>query len=251
MTGRTTRLLLIGGGHAQIEVLRQFARAPEPGVEIVLVSPESSLLYSGMLPGIIAGHYSIGDAQIALASLAARARARFVPDSVVALDLDARVATCAGGARESFDLLSLDVGAAPDLALPGDANHVRRVRPLSALLAAWERMQADGVAGRVRKVAVIGGGAGGVELLLAMHYRLAQMQGPRAPRLVLVTDLPHLLPGHPPGVAAVVGRGRLGVALERPDRSPLRRALHVTRMHGPRLVYHCPMRTGPPRAIAR
>ena len=50
MTGRTTRLLLIGGGHAQIEVLRQFARAPEPGVEIVLVSPESSLLYSGGPP---------------------------------------------------------------------------------------------------------------------------------------------------------------------------------------------------------
>jgi selenide,water dikinase len=48
---------LVGGGHAHIEVLRQFARVPEPGIEIVLVSPEASLLYSGMLPGVVAGRY--------------------------------------------------------------------------------------------------------------------------------------------------------------------------------------------------
>ncbi len=200
MTARTKRLLLIGGGHAHIEVLRQFAKAPEPGVEIVLVSPESSLLYSGMLPGIVAGHYSTGEAQIALPPLAARASARFVRDSVVALDLDARAATCAGGATESFDLLSLDVGAAPDRALTGDADHVRPVRPLSALLDAWERMQPDAVTGRVHAIAIIGGGAGGVELLLAMHYRFSRTLGPRAPRFALVTDLSHLVPGHPPGV---------------------------------------------------
>ena len=181
-------------------MLRQFARAPEPDIEIVLVSPEPALVYSGMLPGVVAGHYSIGEAQIALTNLAARASARFVNDRVVALDLDARVATCAGGARESFDRLSLDVGSAPDKALMDGANRVQPVRPLMALLAGWERLQADAAAGRVRAIAIVGGGAGGVELLLAMEYRLTQALGARAPRFALVNDLPHLAPGHPLGV---------------------------------------------------
>jgi selenide, water dikinase len=200
VTDRATRLLLVGGGHAHIEVLRQFARAPEPGVEIVLVSPESSLLYSGMLPGVLAGHYSIAEAQIALPPLATQARARFVRDRIVRLDLDARVAMCAGRALEPFDILSLDVGASPDRTLANGANRVQPVRPLTALLKAWEQMQADAAAAQLRKIAVVGGGAGGVELLLAMHYRLAQTLGSLAPRFALVTDLPHLVPGHPPGV---------------------------------------------------
>jgi selenide,water dikinase len=237
VTVRTTRLLLAGGGHGHIEVLRQFARVPEPGVEIVLVSPESALLYSGMLPGVVAGHYSIGEAQIALPPLAARARARFVHDRVVALDLDARVASCADGVREPFDILSLDVGAAPDRALTGDADRVQPVRPLTALLDAWERMQVDAAARRARTIAVIGGGAGGVELLLAMHHRLAQTLGLRAPRFALVTDLPHLLPDHPPGVqrraeALIAARadlhlGSAAVAIV-PDGAALANGTHVS-----------------------
>ena len=194
------RLLLVGGGHAHVEVLLQFARTPEPSIEIVLASPEPELVYSGMLPGVVAGHYSIGEAQIALAKLAARAHARFVPDRVIALDLDAQLAICPGGALESFDVLSLDVGSAPDRALTDGMNRVQPVRPLTALLATWDRLQADAAADRVRAIAIIGGGAGGVELLLAMEYRLAQALGSRAPRLALVNDLPHLAPGHPIGV---------------------------------------------------
>ena len=51
------RLLLVGGGHAHVEVLRRFAMAPMAGVEIALVSPQEFTPYSGMLPGFVAGHY--------------------------------------------------------------------------------------------------------------------------------------------------------------------------------------------------
>ena len=48
------RLVLVGGGHAHVEVLRRFGRAPVAGVELVLVSPRRFTPYSGMLPGLIA-----------------------------------------------------------------------------------------------------------------------------------------------------------------------------------------------------
>ena len=111
------------------------------------MSPEASLLYSGMLPGVVAGHYSRDEAEVALPPLAARARARFVRDRVTGLDLATRVATCAGGAREPFDLLSIDVGAAPDRALADGTDRVQPVRPLTALLDAWDGMQADAAVG--------------------------------------------------------------------------------------------------------
>ena len=53
------RLVLVGPGHAHLHVLEALARAPLPEVETVLVSLGPRQLYSGMLPGWIAGDYAL------------------------------------------------------------------------------------------------------------------------------------------------------------------------------------------------
>ena len=73
----TTRLLLAGGGHAHLGVLAAFAGKPMPGLEVTLVSPFPRQVYSGMLPGWVAGHYEIDGCVVPLAPLAQRAGARF------------------------------------------------------------------------------------------------------------------------------------------------------------------------------
>ena len=50
------RVLLIGAGHAHLVVLRSLAQKPLYGARITLVSPFARQVYSGMLPGILAGH---------------------------------------------------------------------------------------------------------------------------------------------------------------------------------------------------
>jgi selenide,water dikinase len=85
------RLLLAGAGHAHVEVIRAFGRKPAADVEITVITREAASPYSGMLPGVIAGHYRRREAEIAVADLAAFAGATLVIDEVVSIDPAARL----------------------------------------------------------------------------------------------------------------------------------------------------------------
>ena len=201
------KLVIIGGGHAHVEVLRQFGLRRLPGVEITLVSPDRHTPYSGMLPGLVAGHYTVAQCHIDLQPLADDAGARLVLAQAHALDASRRLLTLSDGSALAYDVVSINTGSVP-LAqdLPGVAEHAIAVKPVAAFLDAWERLIARVCAGEVRSIAVVGGGAAGVEILLAMHYRFAQTQ-PRADlHYHLITDMPQLLAQHARGVRAVVER---------------------------------------------
>jgi selenide,water dikinase len=200
------RLLLVGGGHSHVEVLRRFAEEPEPGVDLTLVSPDALTPYSGMLPGLVAGHYAHAEAHIDLPPLAQRAGARWLRDTVVGVDLGDRRAQLARHPPETFDLLSLDIGSTPDMSIAGAQANAIGVKPVAGFLDAWAAIQDDAAHERINTIAVVGGGAGGIEILLAMHHRLAVLLGAGAPRFAIVTDTPHLLPQHAPSVRRRIGR---------------------------------------------
>lgn len=205
MTARR-RLLLAGGGHSHVEVLRRIAEERPRDLAVTLVTPEAAAAYSGMLSGLVAGHYQPEETQIPLAPLAQAANARLVHDRIAALDLRLRVATLASGTMLPFDALSLDVGSVPSARMPGASEHAIAVKPVPEFLDAWERMRAAAREGRLTTIAIVGGGAGGVEILLAMHHRLREELGEAAPRFALVTDQPRLTPQHAEGVGRRLGR---------------------------------------------
>jgi selenide,water dikinase len=196
------RLVLVGGGHSHVEVLRRFALRPLAGTELILVSPGRFTPYSGMLPGLVAGHYSFEQCHIDLEHLAAWANARFHTDRVTGLDLQAKRARCEGGAVLDYDLLSLDIGSTPPVAdIRGAQRYGVPVKPVERFLAAWREILAD-AGRRTVHLLTVGGGAGGVELTLAMQHH-ARQAGARA-AFCIVTDSDAILPGHAAGV-----RGRM------------------------------------------
>jgi selenide,water dikinase len=194
------RLLLIGGGHSHVEVIRRWGLAPEPDVAVTLISPDRHTPYSGMLPGYIAGHYSHADCHIDLDAVCAQAGVTRIGASVGAVDFAARIARCSHAPDQPFDVLSIDTGSTPVLApIPGAERHGIAVKPVVQFLDLWAQLrEAAGTAPRPLQVVVVGAGAAGVEVVLAMQHRIAG-DGGRA-TFTLIGDGPTILGVHPRGV---------------------------------------------------
>ena len=192
------RLVLIGGGHSHVEVLRRFGMQPPAGAELVLVSPHADTPYSGMLPGWIAGHYTRNECHIDLVPLAGFARCRWLQTSCNGINADARLVFCENGQTLAFDVVSVDIGSrSPALETPGAVEHALAVRPIDRFMAAWEEVCRMAAAGRApRHVAMVGAGAAGAEVLLSMQHRLHEIVPALRTEFELIGDGPELLPGH-------------------------------------------------------
>ncbi len=162
-------VLLLGGGHAHALVLRALARQRLAGARVTLVSERASLYYSGMLPGHVAGECSREEIEIDLKSLAAAAGATFVEASVVGIDPGRRKVRLFGRDDLSYDLCSLNVGGLPSIELPG-REAATPVKPVDGFLTEIRRLEAAATKER-RRVVVVGAGAGGVEIALALARR--------------------------------------------------------------------------------
>ncbi len=186
-------LLLLGGGHAHLGVLRALAARPLPGWRISLLTPHARQIYSGMLPGWVAGHYPLDACAIALAPLAARAGAELRLDTVTTLDAAGQGITTAQGHTLRYDALSIDVGSGPAVAsLAGAHVHGVPIRPIEHFVAQWEPVVQRLRAARGRfDLTVLGGGAAGLELAFAMRHRaLAEGWSHVAVQLVGADALP-------------------------------------------------------------
>jgi selenide,water dikinase len=200
------RLLLVGGGHSHVAVLRSLGERPLPGVSTTLVSPERFTPYSGMLPGLIAGHYEYRECHIDLAALARFARCTHVEEAVTQLDLARQVASTTGGGERKWDVISLDIGSSPGVAgIPGAREFAIAVKPVHRLLAALPDLVARARNGALRRLLLVGGGAAGVEVLLALQHRLSS-EGVRGVEMILATDADSPLIGHNERVRAIFTR---------------------------------------------
>src|SRR5579864_1577524 len=171
-------LVLVGGGHAHAHVLKRFGMRAAPGVRLTLITRDLETPYSGMLPGYVAGFYRFEECHIDLVRLARFAGARLIHDEAVGLDRGSRQILCRAHPAIRYDVVSLDIGSTPRLDdVPGAAEHSVAVKPIAEFARRWEALleRARGE-GRVR-LAIVGGGAGGVELALAAHDRLAGLLG--------------------------------------------------------------------------
>src|SRR6266849_1353342 len=128
-------VVLVGAGHSHVTVLRMFGMTPIPGVRLTLISREVHTPYSGMLPGLIAGHYGFDDAHIDTGPLARFAGARLYQDEVVDLDVANRRVICRHRPAVPYDLLSINIGSTPNTTqIPGASEHAIAVKLIDGFL---------------------------------------------------------------------------------------------------------------------
>jgi pyridine nucleotide-disulfide oxidoreductase family protein len=181
------RVVLLGAGHAQLSVLAALAQQRLASAEVTLVTAYPRQMYSGMVPGWIAGRYTDAQCSIAVEPLARAAHAKLVLARAVAVDAKAQTVTLHDGQHLPWDVLSLNTGPVQSRSrIPGAREHALFVRPVEDFVKLWQRMLALATT-RALHTVVIGSGAAGVELALAMRHVL-QRQG----TLTVVSDGPVL-----------------------------------------------------------
>jgi len=169
-----TDIVLVGGGHAHVQVMTRLAMNAPPGIRLTLVTRDLDTPYSGMLPGHVAGLYGRDEIHIDLARLAFATGTRLIHAAATGIDRQAKRVLLEGRPPIAYDLLSLNIGITPDLAsIEGAEAHGLVVKPISRFIEKFEALRAaaaqkDGP----RRIAVVGGGVAGVELALALHHRL-------------------------------------------------------------------------------
>ncbi len=196
-------IVLVGGGHSHVVVLKRFGMRPLRGVRLTVICRDTHTPYSGMLPGYIAGHYGYDEVHIDLSRLATFAGARFFRDEAIGLDRAERKVICRNRPPVPYDQLSINIGSTPRTnQVAGADEFAVPVKPINTFNRRWLALLE-----RVRRhagptsVALVGAGAGGVELTLAMQYRLenelrALGRDPGELRFHLLDGGPRILPTH-------------------------------------------------------
>lgn len=194
------RLVLVGGGHAHLQVLKMLRTTHLKGVEIVLVTPRRLQIYSGMLPGWIAGLYSLAHCQIDLDALTQVSGVELILDTVVGMDARRRCVALTDGTHLEYDYLSLDIGSETDVSwLEAAGEHLLPVRPLEGFVSGWGTLLEDAAARSSYRLAIIGAGAAGVELAFAARYAFQQRN--LNATVDLISSDQHFLAGHAENVA--------------------------------------------------
>ncbi len=176
------RLLLVGGGHAHLLVLEELAQNRKVDLEVTVVADRQGAVYSGMVPGLVAGSYRPSQLTVDLEALCRRSRAHFVEARVDRVDASNRRLHLHDGSTLEYDLASLNIGSTvAGLDLPGVRQYAVSTRPIADLVArlAPETLERDA---RPAEILVVGGGAGGVELAFCLAAR--PVDRPRRVRVV-------------------------------------------------------------------
>jgi len=188
-----------------------WAMAPPAGARLTLVVDEPVAVYSGMVPGFVAGQYTAAELEIDVRPLALRAGARCIVTRAIGLDPAERRIRLEGRPPIPYDVASFDVGSTiAGLDRPGVREHALPTRPIGRFVALVNGLVARLRAHPAPRIVVVGAGAGGVEVAFGLDARLRR-EGGAAGTVTLLEAGPQILCGYPAGAVRRVERGaRLG-----------------------------------------
>ncbi|MEW4488843.1 FAD-dependent oxidoreductase [Thalassoglobus sp. JC818] len=198
-TKHTKTILLLGVGHTHAHIVRNWKRNPIPQTKLVCVSNFPTTVYSGMLPGVLAGQFPLRAAEIDLQRLCDWAGVELVIGNVT--HRSGRQLILADGTTIAFDVLSVGIGSIPstrgiEIAHPACLS----IKPMQDFTKRFgERLDRLRFQNRSEpiKVSIIGGGMAGCEIALCLQARLSQTATEIPFELKLIHDAENILQSEP------------------------------------------------------
>ena len=161
---------------------------PPADIRLCVVLDRSVAVYSGMVPGFVAGDYAHHELEIDVLPLARRAQAGVIMAAATDLDPVRREISIEGRPPLRYDIASLDVGSTVrGLELPGVREFALATRPIAQFVREVDaRVAALAELDRPPRVLVVGGGAAGAEIAFTLEARLRAAG--LTPQLTLITS---------------------------------------------------------------
>ena len=157
-------LVLVGGGHAHLQVIKAFNKSKRlKHLDVTLVDVQKAAVYSGMVPGCLAGLYEYEETLIPLEPLAKWSDIRFVQSKVIDVDPDKCVVHLKNGSTLNYTVLSIDIGSVSKRFTDnGNDNafeyaNIIATRPIADLVKRIQKINDEGEK-ELHKWVVVGGG---------------------------------------------------------------------------------------------
>ncbi|WP_461204840.1 NAD(P)/FAD-dependent oxidoreductase [Clostridium sp. DL1XJH146] len=166
-------ILLIGGGHVHVHVIKELKEYIKKGYNITLISDGRFQYYSGMAASYLENIYELEEIVFDLQEICRGYSVKFIQKEVEKIDSINKKVWLNDGTFENYSILSINMGST--IAFKDMANkyeNVVTVKPLSnlsSIKAAIEKLHSE------EKIVILGGGAAGVEIACALRVNLNQL----------------------------------------------------------------------------
>ncbi len=175
---KVKHLVLLGGGHSHLAVLKHLGMNPISGLSVTLISRDIETPYSGSLPGHISGIYNLEEIHIDLRPLTQFAGIRLIQSEVEQVNFQQKLIYCGGRPSIHFDVISLNIGSKPNaVKIPGAEKHAIGIKPIDQFLKHWQKLRVSAVFAIKDKkeqyqLLIVGGGPASIELAFAVQHRI-------------------------------------------------------------------------------
>ena len=165
------QLVLIGGGHANVQILKKLCMNRIKGLHTILISEHFEATYSGMTPGYIHRDFSIEEISIDLQRLCFNAGATFIKDKVVKLETNHKKVVLKNFPSLNYDLLSINTGSISNtkgIKIEKFSKYFF-AKPISSLVN--NLSQIDQIINKKSRISIVGGGVASYELAFSLLRR--------------------------------------------------------------------------------
>ncbi len=206
-------ILLVGGGHAHLEVISALSKEETQSNRYVLISPDENSFYSGLIPRLIMGEVSVNQMTIQTARYARSKGIEFVKGQAASVDLIERTVTLSDGRVFNFDLLSLNIGGAPKKIPSASSYNSVYLRPFAEFTEKWREVQRVCSKCQSPTFVVVGGGAAAVEISSALKVRLMRNFATKA-NVHIVTRGDRLCETYAPPISSSILRSSQNLGIQ-------------------------------------
>jgi selenide, water dikinase len=206
-------IVLVGSGHAHLEVIKGLSLGETAAHNYILISPNHLTYYSGLIPRFLSGEVDVAQLTIHSAELAEAKGIRFLKDSLQSVDRVEKTVTLTSGVTLKFDLLSINIGGTVNLIESESASTTVYLRPFEELTLKWPILKKVLGHQTGSSLIVIGGGPASVEVATAIKIHLNEAQA-HTREVHLITRGERLCENYSLGISDSIQRSLLNLGIQ-------------------------------------